>query len=110
MLQELRLKAGFAVAIFAFNNTALQYTFREAGGISYNCFDEFLQSDNDYFQCHAAFQVRSDYHVSYSHTTVKMILHMILSGLSSRNLLRCSYKIICYGISVSRIGQGDCRQ
>ena len=32
-LQSIRLKAGFALAIFAFNNTPQQYSIREAGGI-----------------------------------------------------------------------------
>ena len=57
--QELRLKAGFALAIFAFNNTSQQYRIREAGGIQFRYFEDFLESNNEYNICYAAFQVKS---------------------------------------------------
>ena len=57
VFQSIRLKAGFALSIFAFNNTPQQYSIREAGGIRYECFQSFLESDNDFEICNAAFQV-----------------------------------------------------
>ena len=56
-LQEVRLKAGTALSIFAFNNTSQQYNIREAGGIRMINFQRFLDSENEVHQAHAAFQV-----------------------------------------------------
>ena len=53
----IKLKAGFALSIFAFNNTPQQYAIREAGGIRYRCFEEFMDSDDEHERCNAAFQV-----------------------------------------------------
>ncbi|XP_023930596.1 ankyrin and armadillo repeat-containing protein-like [Lingula anatina] len=39
---NIRLKAGMALAVFAFNNTPQQYNIREAGGIKYSCFKDLL--------------------------------------------------------------------
>jgi hypothetical protein len=55
--QDIVLKAGKALTIFAFNNTPQQYAIREAGGIKYSVFQRFLESDNDFYKCSAAFQV-----------------------------------------------------
>lgn len=55
--QEIRLRAGMALAIFAFNNTQQQFAIREAGGISYSVFQDFLESENENYVCEAAFQV-----------------------------------------------------
>ncbi|XP_077978159.1 ankyrin and armadillo repeat-containing protein-like [Glandiceps talaboti] len=52
-----RLKAGTALATFAFNNTSLQYAIREAGGIRMRAFTPFLNSDNESYQANAAFQI-----------------------------------------------------
>ena len=57
VFQHIRLKAGFALSIFAFNNTPQQFAIREAGGIKYECFENFMESDSAYEQCNAAFQV-----------------------------------------------------
>lgn len=46
-----------ALAIFAFNNTQQQFAIREAGGISYSVFQDFLESENENYVCEAAFQV-----------------------------------------------------
>ena len=46
-----------ALAIFAFNNTQQQFAIREAGGISYSVFKDFLDSENENYVCEAAFQV-----------------------------------------------------
>lgn len=60
--QEICLKAGYALSIFAFNNTAQQLAIKEAGGIQYNCFQQFMESDDLYEQCNAAFQVNQAIH------------------------------------------------
>ena len=46
-----------ALTIFAFNNTPQQFAIREAGGIKYNIFDKFVNSEDEFYQCYAAFQV-----------------------------------------------------
>ena len=58
LLKSIRLKAGLALAIFAFNNTPQQFAIREAGGIQYICFEDFMESEDEYYRCNAAFQVR----------------------------------------------------
>lgn len=63
--QDIVLKAGKALTIFAFNNTPQQYAIREAGGIKYSVFQDFIDSDNDFYKCSAAFQVRSEVKVNY---------------------------------------------
>ncbi|ELU04066.1 hypothetical protein CAPTEDRAFT_159631 [Capitella teleta] len=55
--ETLRLKAGQALTIFAFNNTPQQFAIREAGGIHFSCFAEFLDSNEEYYRSYAAFQV-----------------------------------------------------
>lgn len=57
--QAIRLRAGMALTIFAFNNTPQQYAIREAGGIKYSVFEPFLNSSIEYDVCYAAFQVTS---------------------------------------------------
>ncbi len=57
ILQEYRLKAGFALAVFAFNNTPQQYAIRVAGGVHFEYFRDFLESNNECNICYAAFQV-----------------------------------------------------
>ncbi|CAL1533328.1 unnamed protein product [Lymnaea stagnalis] len=54
---EIRLRAGMALTIFAFNNTPQQFSMREAGGIKYSVFDKFILSGDEFYQCYAAFQV-----------------------------------------------------
>jgi hypothetical protein len=56
-MQEVRLKAGFALSIFAFNNMPQQYAIRQAGGLGLSCFESFLLSDNEIERATAAFQV-----------------------------------------------------
>lgn len=55
--KDIRLRAGYALAIFGFNNTAQQMAIREAGGLPLVCLEEFLQSDNEFQRATAAFQV-----------------------------------------------------
>ena len=59
--QIIRLKAGFALAIFAFNNTAQQFAIQQAGGLELNCFEQFLLSSDEFQRATAAFQVRNDF-------------------------------------------------
>ncbi|KAL9968183.1 hypothetical protein ACROYT_G026526 [Oculina patagonica] len=55
--ETVRLKAGMALATFAYNNTSQQYAIKNAGGISLKAFEEFLGSENELYQAHAAFQI-----------------------------------------------------
>ncbi|RUS87780.1 hypothetical protein EGW08_004445 [Elysia chlorotica] len=55
--QEISLRAGMALTIFAFNKTPQQFSIREAGGIRYSVFENFLNTPDEFYQCYAAFQV-----------------------------------------------------
>jgi len=55
--QAVRLRAGFALAVFAFSNTAQQFAIRQAGGLGLSCFQTFLNSDDEIERATAAFQV-----------------------------------------------------
>ncbi|KAK3586524.1 hypothetical protein CHS0354_035060 [Potamilus streckersoni] len=54
---QVRLLAGSALAAFAYNNISQQKEIAEQGGVRFNCFVPFLQSDDEYYRCNAAFQV-----------------------------------------------------
>ena len=43
--------------MFAFNNMTQQQAIAAEGGVRFSCFLDFLQSDDEYFRCNAAFQV-----------------------------------------------------
>lgn len=55
--KNIRLRLCMASAIFSFNNISQQLAIREAGGISFSIFEEFLESSDLYFQTYAAFQI-----------------------------------------------------
>ncbi|KXJ05225.1 Ankyrin and armadillo repeat-containing protein, partial [Exaiptasia diaphana] len=55
--QEVRLKAGMALSTFGYNNTGQQYAIKKAGGLLLSSFEEFLSSDENLHQAHAAFQI-----------------------------------------------------
>ena len=44
--------------MFAFNNMSQQQAIAAEGGIRFSCFIDFLQSDDEYFRCNTAFQVK----------------------------------------------------
>jgi len=52
-----RLTAGSALAAFAFNNLHQQKEIAEQGGVRFDCFVPFLQSDDEFYRCNAAYQV-----------------------------------------------------
>jgi len=52
-----RLRAGFALAVFAFSSTPQQFAIRQAGGLGLSCFQTFLDSDDEIERATAAFQV-----------------------------------------------------
>jgi len=56
-VQTVRLRAGFALAVFAFNSTPQQYAIRQAGGLGLECFELFLESHDEIERATAAFQV-----------------------------------------------------
>ena len=55
--KDVRLLAGAALATFAYNNMTQQQLIANEGGIKFNCFVDFLQSDDEFLRCNAAFQV-----------------------------------------------------
>ena len=62
-MQAVRLRAGFALAVFAFSNTPQQHAIRQAGGLSLSCFQTFLDSDDEVERATAAFQVTCYLHL-----------------------------------------------
>ena len=52
-----RLLSGLALATFAYNNIAEQKEIADQGGVRFNCFVPFLQSNDEMYRCLAAFQV-----------------------------------------------------
>ncbi|KAM4626878.1 ankyrin and armadillo repeat-containing protein [Discoglossus pictus] len=50
------LRAGYALALFAFNNTLQQFYILETGGIEIAIYEPFLESDNEADRAKAAFQ------------------------------------------------------
>ena len=56
--EEVRVQAGSALAAFAYNSLPNQKQIAEQGGIRFTCFVPFLQSEDEYFRCQAAFQVK----------------------------------------------------
>jgi len=63
-MQAVRLRAGFALAVFAFSDTPQQYAIRQAGGLSLSCLQTFLDSDDELERATAAFQVISYFFLS----------------------------------------------
>ena len=52
-----RLQAGYCLSIMAFNNPAKQEMMQAHGKLHISTFSSFLQSDDEFFQVHAAFQI-----------------------------------------------------
>ena len=52
-----RLLSGLALATFAYNNISEQKEIADQGGVRFNCFVPFLQSNDEMYSCLAAFQV-----------------------------------------------------
>ena len=57
--KAVRLLAGAALATFAYNNMTQQQIIAAEGGVRFSCFEKFLQSEEEYLRCNAAFQVRN---------------------------------------------------
>ncbi|KAM5152418.1 ankyrin and armadillo repeat-containing protein [Mantella aurantiaca] len=55
--KDICLRAGHALALFAFNNTLQQFYLLENGGVEIAMYEPFLQSENDADKAHAAFQI-----------------------------------------------------
>ncbi|OAF69560.1 Ankyrin and armadillo repeat-containing protein [Intoshia linei] len=55
--EETRMKAGLALANFAFNNTRLQDSIIKIGGIPMIHFEKFLTSSNELYKCKVAFMI-----------------------------------------------------
>ena len=94
--EEVRLKAGMALAIFAYNNTSQQYAIKDTGAISLRSFEEFLGSENQLYQAHAAFQIiilarviDSD-QVTLTARGVKLLVQLLSSDQHSTQILAAS--------------------
>ena len=55
--QELRLSAGKALSIIAYNNSPKQYEIKMLGGISYSLYEDIIESDDEMQICKACFQI-----------------------------------------------------
>ena len=95
--EEVRLKAGMALTIFAYNNTSQQYAIKNAGGIYLESFEEFLVSTKQLYQAHAAFQiiilarviVDSD-QVTLTARGVELLVHLLRSDQDPTQILTAS--------------------
>lgn len=94
--ETVRLKAGMALATFAYNNTSQQYAIKNAGGISLKAFEEFLGSGNELYQAHAAFQIivlarviDSD-QVNLTARGVELLVHLLSSDQQNTQILAAS--------------------
>ena len=59
--REMRLNAGKALTILAYNNTKKQIEIKTLGGISYSIYEDILESNNEMQICKACFQVNNNY-------------------------------------------------
>lgn len=57
--KDIRLRAGYAIAIFAYNNPTQQILILESGPISIHVFEPLLGSDVETDRAMAAFQVQN---------------------------------------------------
>ncbi|KAJ6665216.1 hypothetical protein lerEdw1_004265 [Lerista edwardsae] len=55
--KDIRLRAGYAISLFAYNNPIQQYLILETGPISLSVFEPFLQSEVETDKAMAAFQI-----------------------------------------------------
>jgi len=60
--KTVQLLAGAALATFAYNNMSQQQLIAAEGGVRFSGFVSFLQSEDEYLRCNAAFQVRQCNH------------------------------------------------
>lgn len=67
-----RLLAGAALATFSYNNMQQQQLIAAEGGITFNCFMDFLKCEEEYFRCCAAFQVNATSPPTYDHTVAQI--------------------------------------
>jgi hypothetical protein len=54
---NVQLKASNALSTFIYNNTRVHLYISQQYQLSFNYFEKFLQNNNDYIRCTAAFQV-----------------------------------------------------
>ena len=85
-----------ALAMFAYNNTSQQYAINNAGGIALQSFEEFLGSENELYQAHAAFQIivlarviDSD-QVNLTARGVELLVQLLRSEQDSTQILAAS--------------------
>lgn len=55
--QNICLEAGYALSLFAYNNTSQQTAILKTGGVPLAAYESFLDSDNEIERAKAAFQV-----------------------------------------------------
>ena len=82
-----------ALTIFAFNKTPQQFSIREAGGIKYSVFENFINTPDEFYQCYAAFQVSFRENENQHHLYSNLLRYIIVFLLKTFLVLRCQ-KII----------------
>lgn len=61
--QNIRLEAGYALSLFAYNNRAQQEAILKTGGIPIALYEPLLTSENEIERTKAAFQVRRPFEI-----------------------------------------------
>ncbi|XP_055872246.1 ankyrin and armadillo repeat-containing protein-like [Biomphalaria glabrata] len=109
--EEICLRAGMALTIFAFNNTPQQMNIKQAGGISYDVFDKFIQSNDEFYQCYASFQIvvlarviTDKDQVSLTAQGIMMLVSKLSSAEENVVVLSCS---LLAALSHTRAGLTD---
>uniref|UniRef100_A0A2C9LDX1 Uncharacterized protein n=1 Tax=Biomphalaria glabrata TaxID=6526 RepID=A0A2C9LDX1_BIOGL len=109
--EEICLRAGMALTIFAFNNTPQQMNIKQAGGISYDVFDKFIQSNDEFYQCYASFQIvvlarviTDKDQVSLTAQGIMMLVSKLRSAEENVVVLSCS---LLAALSHTRAGLTD---
>jgi hypothetical protein len=83
--KSVRLSAGHALSIFAYNNIRKQYDIKIFGGISFFVYDEILHSNDEMMICKACFQVQ--FNLSFYNLLINLSL-FIVSKLRLHNILQ----------------------
>ncbi|RXM37286.1 Ankyrin and armadillo repeat-containing protein [Acipenser ruthenus] len=76
--KDICLLAGYALSLFAYNNTMQQFMILQNGGIPISIYEPFLQSGNEINMAKAAFQVRVATAVALGYLTFNRPAHRLL--------------------------------
>ncbi|BFY97941.1 hypothetical protein BsWGS_00981 [Bradybaena similaris] len=108
---DLRLKAGMAITTFCFNNVTQQQTLKDAKIIKYSKFQKFLESQDEFYQCYAAFQIvvlagviLDKDQIALTAQGIEMLVSKIMSADEKIVVLACN---LLAALSHTRAGLSD---